>query len=131
MFAYVLPRFEAQFPAVELWNVASDAGHGGGQDEAGVGPVLAGRLLHDAVVEDLSTHEWQCQSLTASQSQVTDGVYINTTLGRSYTHCIKVRFIPDFAIPSSSSSIYWTGPFQGVKSPIEACALGGRLSVLS
>ena len=26
---------------------------------------------------------------------------------------------------SSSSSIYWTGPFPGVKSPIEACALGG------
>ena len=25
----------------------------------------------------------------------------------------------------SSSSIYWTGPFPGVKSPIEACALGG------
>ena len=25
----------------------------------------------------------------------------------------------------SSSSIYWTGPFLGVKSPIEACALGG------
>ena len=26
----------------------------------------------------------------------------------------------------SSSSIYWTGPFPGVRSPIEACALGGR-----
>ena len=26
---------------------------------------------------------------------------------------------------SSSSSIYWTGPFPGVKSPIEACALRG------
>ena len=26
---------------------------------------------------------------------------------------------------SSNSSIYWTGPFPGVKSPIEACALGG------
>ena len=25
---------------------------------------------------------------------------------------------------SSSSSIYWTGPFPGVKSQIEACALG-------
>ena len=24
----------------------------------------------------------------------------------------------------SSSSIYWTGPFPGDKSPIEACALG-------
>ena len=24
----------------------------------------------------------------------------------------------------SSSSIYWTRPFPGVKSPIEACALG-------
>ena len=32
---------------------------------------------------------------------------------------------------TSSSSIYWTGPFPGVKSPIEACALGGRDSVCS
>ena len=24
-----------------------------------------------------------------------------------------------------SSSIYWTGPYKGVRSPIEACALGG------
>ena len=26
-------------------------------------------------------------------------------------------------ISSSPSSIYWTGPFPGIKSPIEACAL--------
>ena len=32
-------------------------------------------------------------------------------------------------ISSSSSSIYRTGPFPGVKSPIEACALGGVCSL--
>ena len=53
MFAYVLPRLEAKFPAVELGNVASNAGHGGGEDESCVGPVLSCRLLHDAIVEDL------------------------------------------------------------------------------
>ena len=26
------------------------------------------------------------------------------------------------SVHSSSSSIYWTGPFPGIKSPIEACA---------
>ena len=30
-----------------------------------------------------------------------------------------------------SSSIYWTGPFPGIKSPIKACALVGGLCVLS
>ena len=30
-----------------------------------------------------------------------------------------------------SSSMYWTGPFQHIKSPIEACALGGRRCMLS
>ena len=78
-------------------------------------------------------HKWQSQSLTHSLT-TTDGDYITTTPGRSHRHCIEVssiRFIPDFAIPSSSSSIYWTGLFQGVKSPIEACALGGGGSVCS
>ena len=38
-------------------------------------------------------------------------------------------YFPDRPVQSnnstSSSSIYWTGPFPGIESPIEACALGG------
>ena len=30
---------------------------------------------------------------------------------------------------SRSSSIYWNGPFPGVKSPVKACALGGVCSL--
>ena len=29
-----------------------------------------------------------------------------------------------------SSSIYWTGPFPGIKSPIEACVHGGGVCSL-
>ena len=34
-------------------------------------------------------------------------------------------------LASSSSSIYWTGPFPGIKSPIKDCALGGGGGVCS
>ena len=40
--------------------------------------------------------------------------------GRCHIECPEVTTVD----VNSSSSIYWTGPFPGVKSPIKACALG-------
>ena len=50
LFERLLFRFEAKFPAIEDRNIASDARHRGGENEASVRPVLPCRLLHDPVV---------------------------------------------------------------------------------
>ena len=39
------------------------------------------------------------------------------------------KLLIDTYINSPSFYIYWTGPLQGVNSPIQACALGGVCSL--
>ena len=43
----------------------------------------------------------------------------------SYSPTCASGFVCYFDCCCCSSSIYWTGPFPGVKSAIEACTLGG------
>ena len=53
------------------------------------------------------------------------------TNSKRYSRRLSTARSDGFFSSSSSSSIYWTGPFPGVKSPIEACAPGGGGGVCS